>query len=171
MRAALDISRNQPPEIVFRGQFSHNQGRRLLPEAPLPEKARGSGATVVAGPRGYRCLDTGASRGEWRHRFQPAAWTAGQEREEPPLVPPSPPGDARGWERGPGTATRGTAGNRRGGLRLQGTPGRNTGHVWGLRLSPFPAGRSGFSRLFHAVTQLSRRRTSRVISSSCLVRG
>lgn len=63
MRAVLDISRNQPPEIVFRGQFSHNQGRRLLPEAPLPGKARGSGATVVAGPRGCRCLDTGASRG------------------------------------------------------------------------------------------------------------
>lgn len=102
MRAALDISRNQPPEIVFRGQFSHNQGRRLLPEAPLPEKARGSGATVVAGPRGYRCLDTGASRGEWRHRFQPAAWTAGQEREEPPLVPPFPAGRCPGLGARPG---------------------------------------------------------------------
>lgn len=142
------------------------------PPPPCPERRGGSGVPVAAGPRGSRRLGTGASRGRARrHRSAlPAARAAGQEREEPPLVvpsPPPPPGD----EHAPGTVTRGTAGSRRGGHRPRGTPRRNTGRVWGLRFSPLPAGRSGFSRLFHTVTLPSRRRASRVISSSCLVRG
>lgn len=163
----MDISRNQPPEIVFRGQFSHNQGRS--PPARESEEERGNGRCRTPWlPLSGHGGEPGASGST---AFRQRLGRPGRSGKNLILSLPSSPGDARGWERGPGTATRGTAGNRRGGLRLQGTPGRNTGHVWGLRLSPFPAGRSGFSRLFHAVTQLSRRRASRVISSSCLVRG
>lgn len=165
--------RKRPLETSPRGFFSNFH----IPRSP-PIRG-GEGERVPGGmpdPAAPGVAAPGRAVAGRRRRFPPAAWAAGQEREGTPFVcvPPSssPPGDERGGERAPGTATRGTAGSRRGSRRPQGTPpGRNTGRLWGLRLSPFPAGRSGFSRLFYTVTLPSRRTASRVISSSCLVRG
>lgn len=151
-RTAACRQKPPPPSLPGEARGERGPGRCRTPRLPA-SRHRGEPGPGAAAP-----LRTAGGSGGRAGAGRAASCRA---------VPPPPPGD----EHAPGTVTRGTAGSRRGGHRPRGTPRRNTGRVWGLRFSPLPAGRSGFSRLFHTVTLPSRRRASRVISSSCLVRG